>query len=383
MAMHKTKSLKILRYWAKQDFKGWDPYDMLNSKLIKACVPEKSHFLLWVFIQLGKVLPFNLRRILFVPKTHNAKGIALFISGICNYWYLCKDDRLELTNYLDRLVLILEELKDPSSNAWGYGFLWVARGGLRFPAGAPNVVVSYYVYSALEKLSNLEDYKPPVKIDEWLYPKDLLGILRRSKLNNGLLFSYSAYEGNEGVFNASLFASFIFAKSNQTLNKTEREYVNKSIRTVEDNIKDDGSIVYGQKSFQDWIDNHHTLYILEAALRLNNETEYNFNTYKLDKMIKYYQKNFLKNKKFPLFLNRMYVMDFHALGQLLRMTEYGIYEFSEIEEVLNNWVKYFNKSKFPYRIYNFGVNRINYIRWTQAFMFYGLSFYDKYGNEKS
>jgi len=381
--MHKTKSLKILRYWAKQDFKGWDPYDMLNSKLIKACVPEKSHFLLWVFIQLGKVLPFNLRRILFVPKTHNAKGIALFISGICNYWYLCKDDRLELTNYLDRLVLILEELKDPSSNAWGYGFLWVARGGLRFPAGAPNVVVSYYVYSALEKLSNLEDYKPPVKIDEWLYPKDLLGILRRSKLNNGLLFSYSAYEGNEGVFNASLFASFIFAKSNQTLNKTEREYVNKSIRTVEDNIKDDGSIVYGQKSFQDWIDNHHTLYILEAALRLNNETEYNFNTYKLDKMIKYYKKNFLKNKKFPLFLNRMYVMDFHALGQLLRMTEYGIYEFSEIEEVLNNWVKYFNKSKFPYRIYNFGVNRINYIRWTQAFMFYGLSFYDKYGNEKS
>ena len=383
MKTYKTKSFEILRYWAKQDFKGWDPYDMLNSKLIRACVPNNSHFLLWVFIQLGKVLPLNLRRILLVPKTHNAKCIALFISGICNYWYLCKDDRPELTNYLDRLVLILQKLKDPSSNAWGYGFLWVARGGLRFPAGAPNVVVSYYVYSALEKLSNLEDYKPPVKIDEWLYPKDLLGVLRRSKLNNGLLFSYSAYEGNEGVFNASLFASFIFAKSNQKLNKTEKEYVIQSIRTIEDNIQENGSIVYGQKSFQDWIDNHHTLYILEAGLRLNSETDYNFNRNKLDKMIIYYRNNFLKNKKFPLFLNRMYVMDFHALGQLLRMTEYGIYEFSEIEEVLNKWVKYFNKSKFPYRIYNFGINRVNYIRWTQAFMFYGLSFYDKYGSEKS
>mgnify|MGYP001039951796 CR=1 FL=1 len=382
MTMYKAISFKILRYWSKQDFKGWDPYDMLNSKLIKACVPNKSHFLLWVFIQLGKVLPFNLRRILFVPKTHNAKCIALFISGICNYWYLCKDDRSELGNYLDRLVLILEELKDPSKNAWGYGFLWVARGGLRFPAGAPNVVVSYYVYSALEKLSNLENYNPPIKIDKWLYPKDLIHVLRRTTFNEGLLFSYSGYEGNEGVFNASLFASFIFAKSNLKLNETEKQYICQSIRTIEDNIQDDGSIVYGQKSFQNWIDNHHTLYIIEAGLRINKETEFNFNEEKLEMLIKYYRKHFLKNEKFPLFLNKKYVMDFHCLGQLLRMSEYGIYEFSEIEVVVKRWVKYFNKSKFPYRIYKFGTNRINYVRWTQAFMFYGLSFYDRYGNEK-
>ena len=380
--MYKAISFKILRYWSKQDFKGWDPYDMLNSKLIKACVPNKSHFLLWVFIQLGKVLPFNLRRILFVPKTHNAKCIALFISGICNYWYLCKDDRPELRNYLDRLVLILEELKDPSKNAWGYGFLWVARGGLRFPAGAPNVVVSYYVYSALEKLSNLENYNPPIKIDKWLYPKDLIHVLRRTTFNEGLLFSYSGYEGNEGVFNASLFASFIFAKSNVKLNETEKQYICQSIRTIEDNIQIDGSIVYGQKSFQNWIDNHHTLYIIEAGLRINKETEFNFNEEKLEMLIKYYRKHFLKNEKFPLFLNKKYVMDFHCLGQLLRMSEYGIYEFSEIEVVVKKWVKYFNKSKFPYRIYKFGTNRINYVRWTQAFMFYGLSFYDRYGNEK-
>ena len=92
-----------------------------------------------------------------MPKTHNAKGVALFISGICNYWHISPKDKPELKKYLDRLIIILSDLKDPSINAWGYGFLWVARGGLRFPAGAPNVVVSYYVYSALEKVADTAD----------------------------------------------------------------------------------------------------------------------------------------------------------------------------------------------------------------------------------
>ena len=101
-------SFEILRYWAKRDFKGWDPYDMLNSRVVKAIVPENSHFLLWVSIQLGKVLPINLRRILLVPKTHNAKGVALFISGVCNYWNISGENRPELKKYLDRLIIILK-----------------------------------------------------------------------------------------------------------------------------------------------------------------------------------------------------------------------------------------------------------------------------------
>ena len=381
--MNKSISFEILRYWSKRDFKGWDPYDMLNSKLIKAFDYNRLNFFLWIFIQMGKVLPVNLRPIFFVPRTHNAKGIALFISGICNYWHLFQDDRPELAKYLDRLILILDELKNPKKNVWGYGFLWVARGGLRFPGGAPNVVVSYYVYSALEKLSSLDGYKPPIKIDDWIFPKDLIHILRRTNFKKGLLFSYSAYDGNEGVFNASLFASLIFAKSKEKLNHNEKQFIVQSIKTVEKYINSDGSIVYGQKSFQNWIDNHHTLYILEAALRINNETEFNFDKDKLNRVIDFYRKHFLKNNKFPLFLNKMYRMDFHCLGQLLRMTEFGVYEFSEIEIQFKRWMKYYSKSKFPYRIYDFGINRINYVRWTQAFMFYGISFYDRYSNDKS
>jgi len=376
-------SFEILRYWSNRDFKGWDPYDMLNSKVVQAIIPKNSHFLLWVCIQLGKVLPINLRRAMQVPKTHNAKGVALFISGICNYWHISPKDKPELKKYLDRLIIILSDLKDPSINAWGYGFLWVARGGLRFPAGAPNVVVSYYVYSALEKVANLKDYNPPVNIKDWIFPQDLLEVLRRTEFNEGPLFSYSGYEGNEGVFNASLFASLIFAKSSEKLDEHDNRFVLDSIKTVEDNIKEDGSIGYGQKPFQSWVDNHHTLYIIEAASRLNRETHFTFNQQKLDKAILFYRNNFIKDKGFPLFLNKSYVMDFHALGQLLRMREFDLYGYSETKQVLDKWQRYFKKSKYPYRIYKYGTNNLNYIRWTQAFMFYGLSYFDRYGNAKS
>jgi len=376
-------SFEILRYWSNRDFKGWDPYDMLNSKVVQAIIPKNSHFLLWVCIQLGKVLPINLRRVMQVPKTHNAKGVALFISGICNYWHISPKDKPELKKYLDRLIIILSDLKDPSINAWGYGFLWVARGGLRFPAGAPNVVVSYYVYSALEKVANLKDYNPPVNIKDWIFPQDLLEVLRRTEFNEGPLFSYSGYEGNEGVFNASLFASLIFAKSSEKLDEHDNRFVLDSIKTVEDNIKEDGSIGYGQKPFQGWVDNHHTLYIIEAASRLNRETRFTFNQQKLDKAILFYRNNFIKDKGFPLFLNKSYVMDFHALGQLLRMREFDLYGYSETKRVLDKWQRYFKKSKYPYRIYKYRINNVNYIRWTQAFMFYGLSYFDRYGNAKS
>ena len=40
--MNISISFKILRYWAERDFIGWDPYDMLNSKLINFWLSSKG-----------------------------------------------------------------------------------------------------------------------------------------------------------------------------------------------------------------------------------------------------------------------------------------------------------------------------------------------------
>ena len=83
--------VKLKSYCEKEQFKGWDPYDGLNSKVFQA-LPffKKSALCRLVVIQGFKRCPFNLRRIAMVPKEHNAKGIGLFLSGYCNLYNAVK-----------------------------------------------------------------------------------------------------------------------------------------------------------------------------------------------------------------------------------------------------------------------------------------------------
>ncbi|NLD50030.1 MAG: hypothetical protein GX660_23045, partial [Clostridiaceae bacterium] len=73
------------KYCRLEEYKGWDPYDGLNSKVFKG-LPflMKSDIARLAWIQLFKRSPVNLRRLCFVPKGHNPKGNALLISGYCN-----------------------------------------------------------------------------------------------------------------------------------------------------------------------------------------------------------------------------------------------------------------------------------------------------------
>lgn len=74
-------------YCEKERFRGWDPYDGLNSRLFQF-LPffKKSAVCRLVLIQGFKRSPINLRRMALVPKEYNAKGIGLFLSGYCNLY---------------------------------------------------------------------------------------------------------------------------------------------------------------------------------------------------------------------------------------------------------------------------------------------------------
>ena len=74
------QTLKL--YCEAEHFKGWDPYDGLNSKVFQI-LPFLKHSALCrlIVIQGFKRSPVNLRRLAMVPKEYNAKGIGLFLSG--------------------------------------------------------------------------------------------------------------------------------------------------------------------------------------------------------------------------------------------------------------------------------------------------------------
>ncbi len=136
-------------YVESMEFKGWDPYDSLNSRLFMALpfIHESSIFQL-AWIQLFKRNPVNLRRIFLVPKEYNPKGLALFLSGYCSLYQLSPTD--ELKQKISRLADQLIDLQTPgyAGACWGYNFPWKSRIGY-LPMYAPTVVVTSYAGYAL------------------------------------------------------------------------------------------------------------------------------------------------------------------------------------------------------------------------------------------
>ena len=130
-----TSFLKLKAYCEKEHYKGWDPYDGLNSKIFKALPLRHWDLARLVWIQGFKHSPFNFRKLLLVPKQYNAKGIGLFLLGYCNlYEFALKGKKEfgkieELLSKIHELANLLDDLKSTSYSGacWGYNFDWQSR----------------------------------------------------------------------------------------------------------------------------------------------------------------------------------------------------------------------------------------------------------------
>src|ERR1700742_1639090 len=91
---------KLRTYCEKEQFKGWDPFDGLTSKLFNALpLVSKNKFARLAWIQLFKRNPVNLRKVAGIAKDYNPKGLGLFLNGYCNLYKIePKDEYLEKIN---------------------------------------------------------------------------------------------------------------------------------------------------------------------------------------------------------------------------------------------------------------------------------------------
>lgn len=121
---------KLKNYCEENDYKGWDPYDGLNSRIFRVLpLLSKSKIVRLAWIQFFRRSPLNFRKIFGVKKELNPKGIALFISGYCNLLKLESFDQEEIRQKLIRLSDLLVNLKTSgySGACWGYNFEWQSR----------------------------------------------------------------------------------------------------------------------------------------------------------------------------------------------------------------------------------------------------------------
>ena len=393
--MHKViNSFRLLKeYCENEGFKGWDPYDGLNSKVFQA-LPflKKSAICRLVVIQGFKRCPVNLRRLALVPKEYNAKGIGLFLSGYCNLYNAVKanpklaeslgspDSLKSRINELAELLISLQS-KGYSGACWGYNFDWQARRLFLFPKFTPTVVASNFCATALMEAYEITREKRFLEI-ALSAAHFVINDLHRTEYKDGFLFSYSPLQGNDTVFNASLLGSRLLSFCYKyTGNEEYCELAEQSIKACCSGQKPNGAWVYGMLPVQSWVDSFHTGYNLDALIAYQELTGDNKYRKYIEKGFEYYIQNFFEANGMPKYYdNRPYPIDIHCPGQLLVTLArlHKIEEYKEIAEKVIDWTirnMQDRKGYFYYQLKPGISSKISYMRWSNAFIFNAMSHY--------
>lgn len=383
---------KLKYYCEAQHFAGWDPYDGLNSKVFQATPLKNWGLARLAWIQGFKRSPINFRKLLFVPKEHNAKGVALFLNGYCNIYtaqqisgkeeFGTQEEILEKINYLAKLLISLQS-KGYSGACWGYNFDWQARLHFLFPKFTPTVVATTFCVTALldaYQITKNKEYLDIALSSSSFILNDLNKTLHK---DNGFILSYSPLKGNNTVVNASLLGAktlilcYHYNKDPELLNNAR-----KIVETACNLQNEDGSWVYGLMPFQNWIDSYHTGYNLEALSfyqKISGDQSFSTN---IDKGYKFYISNFFESDGTPIhFIHSKYPIDIHCPGQLfvtmnaLNITD--VKDLSLADKVLHWTINNMQSRKgyFYYQLKRSFSSKIPYMRWSNAFMFNALSNY--------
>lgn len=389
--LNSFKKLKL--YCEAEGFKGWDPYDGLNSKVFQA-LPwlKQSALCRLVMIQGFKRSPWNLRRIAMVSKEYNAKGIGLFLQGYCNL-YKAVVQRPELENELGSKVVLLDRInklaellislqsKGYSGACWGYNFDWQARRLFLFPRYTPTVVATNFCATALfdaYEVTKNERYKSiALSAAEFV-----LNDLHRAEYNGGFLFSYSPLQGNDTVFNASLLGSKLLSYCYRyTKDERLKEAARGSVLACCNGQAVDGSWVYGMLPVQGWIDSFHTGYNLDGLIAYQENTGDMAFAENIERGFDFYIKNFFNEDGSPKYYhNQQYPIDIHCPGQLF-VTLHRLGKFDEYRELAAKVLEWTIKNMqdgrgyFYYQLKKGVSSKISYMRWSNAFMFNALSYH--------
>ena len=393
-----SKAIKTLarlrQYCENEQFKGWDPYDGLNSRVYRA-IPLLNRSAIWrlCVIQGFKRSPINLRPLMLVPKEHNAKGIGLFLKGYCNLYHAVSlrpelaesfGDLESLKKRITEVASLLISLRSDgySGSCWGYNFDWQCRREFLFPKNLPTVVATSFCATALMDAYDITADRRMLHI-ALSSVKFIVNDLRRTPCERGFIFSYSPIPGNDTIINASLLATRLLAKAyNYSHNEEWLVLARQSAMACIDAQRPDGSWPYGLKSVTSWCDSFHTGYNLDGLAAFADITHDKETIDAIHRGFEFYIRNFFTDNAEPKYYHdRQYPIDIHCPGQLI-VTAARLNRFDENRQLIDNVLEWtinrmFDSKKgyFFYQLKHTKSSKIPYMRWSNAFMFAALSEY--------
>ncbi len=371
---------RLKAYVEAKDYKGWDPFDGLNSFYFQKSPFKKNRLARLAWIQFFKRSPINFRKILRVSEGYNAKGLGLFLSGYCNLYKLDPtSESLQKIKYLvDKIMKVKSE--GYSGACWGYNFDWQARAFFQ-PRNTPTVVATTYVACSL-----LDAYEVTRDSNLLTIVRSscdfILNDLNRTENEDGdICFSYSPKDKTQ-IFNASLLASRLLSRVYYyTGEEVLKESARRSVAFCCKYQSAEGAWTYGTLPYHSWIDNFHTGFNLECISEYENYCRDVSYREHLDRGLVYYLDNFFTEKGESKYYNNvLYPIDIHSPAQLV-VTLIRLNKFEENKDLVRKVLEWTIKNMqddegyFYYQKKEGWNSKIPYMRWAQAWMFYSMTAY--------
>ncbi len=364
------------RYCSEQNYQGYDPYDGLNSRILHATPFYRSRLCRLVWIQFFKRSPLNFRKLFLVSRRHNAKAIGLFLSGYCCLYRM--NPTAELKNQIDRQLALLNQLAltGYQGTCWGYPFDWQAKAFF-VPEGTPNLVtVSFIIQALLEYYHLFHDDKAVQMARSCcdFIVKDM--ILYQDA--DTLCFAYIP-GSRVAVHNVNVLAAAALAMTAAVTGEDSlANAAAKAIRYTVNRQNANGSWFYGEEPYHHWIDNFHTGYNLCAIKRFQDASGDRTFHDSLVKGYKYFKHMLFTSDGMPKYhAGKIRPYDVHTFTQaILTYIEFTELDADALEAAvrLAQEMNRTFRSRHGYYYYqkNICLNKIPYMRWSQAWVFVSL-----------
>lgn len=388
MSRFESLNNAILAQAQQNQYAGYDPFDGLNSQFFDLFPALRKGVVGLAWIQLHKRLPINLRPLCLIKPARNPKGIGLFILGLVEDYKRTQDNTyLEQANELATWLLTQQSDQTIWHHAcWGYHFDWNARAFF-VPKGKPNVITTIYVSQALYALGEVTQNQ--TFIETALDSAHFIVKTLYSEIDNRSFFAYIPSE-EAFVHNASLWgAAWVAFVASKTNNLAYKEL---ALKVAHQSVKEqgtDGSWVYGARHHHQFIDGFHTGYNLEALHIIRQALETTEFDEAIEKGLIYYRRELIEpNGTAKYYNNNRYPLDMHSVTQavitLLKVG--GTKEDHTLATTLfDQSIKTLymqDKQRFVYQKHKQYTNRINYMRWTQAWVYYSMAYYNRIQEEQ-
>jgi hypothetical protein len=371
---------KLEAYIRKENYKGYDPYDTLNSW-------KPFHwFGKWgpvLAIQFQKRNPVNVRPLIGIKKEINPKAFGLFLQA-----YAMLYQKTNNKAYLDQAAYFFNWLKDNYSKGycgkgWGYNFPWASREKY-LDKYVPSAVVTGFVARGLYEYYQITKSE---EVFELLNEASnfMLTELPVTSFDEGVCFSYTPV-ATDLCYNASLLAAETLARVHAIKpDKELKDIAIEAVNWVISRQKEDGrwnySVDMKTSKEREQIDFHQG-YLLESIFEIKRLLQ--LENPKWEAAIKkglefYHDHQFFPDGRSLWRYPKAYPVEIHNQSQGIitfsKLSEYGK-TYKEFAGNITNWTITNMQGKdghFYYQNHKYYKNKISYMRWNNAWMFLALT----------